>query len=153
MRKVRSAVLAALLVVSIAAPAQGATTKAGDKCTTKFTVAKVGTIRLYCAPNNNAKTKKLYKLAWRQSTSCYNMIVANNDLQAKFKASLTSVAEFKTKIASIRADLSKVDQSYVADLQTTLNGLQAQVDGLDATLAVLAPSAKQSTEGIQMLCS
>ncbi len=153
MRKVRSAVIAALLVVSVAAPAQGATSIAGTKCTTKFSVAKEGAKRFYCAPNTNAKTKSQFKLAWRQSTSCYNMIVTNADLQTKYKASLASVAEFKAKIASIRADLSKVDQTYVADLQTTLNGLQAQVDGLDATLAVLGPSAKQSADGIPLLCS
>ena len=140
MRKMLAIASAAMLIMGVAiAPSQAATTKAGDKCTTKLGLTKVNGAKLYCGVNTNAKTKKSYKLAWIKSPECYDGIVSYLDTDKQYKSAVAQMADIKLKVAALDT--------------ATQQSMAGQIAGLEATMATLAPVAASLGDGIRSLCA
>lgn len=142
MRKVTTFAVAVLLATGItAAPASAATPAVGAKCAVKLAVVKAGTAKLYCGKNTNARTKAKYKLAWKKSSDCYDLIVAFNDANPLYEKGLKQSADAKAYIASMDSVTASTEavalmknEIAIADAQLIVAG--GTIQSIKSTLAL-----------------
>ena len=148
MRKLIAVAAAAVLILS-AAPAQAATAKVGTKCGKPLAIAKTGSVKMYCGANTNLKTRKKFKLAWNKSTvlykdstgsvGCYELIVQNNQTQAKAAAAVKQMNDIKAQMATLDT----------ASAQT----LQGSVAILEPQIQMMTTLAASLTDNVKSMCA